>query len=263
MRAALYVSGRIVVADSHLACYQTLSEAEQHSDLVSGFFDPETQQFISDEDRCAFYEKELYLIRHGKAANTSDPDPDISDDGVREAEQAAAHLAYQDLHDFVGIASPLLRCLKTAALLQKILHIHFEIMPEVMETPNFLQDGEIFKLHNRSHDFPQFDWPHAKEWHVLPEHTGDFYGRVKDTLQRLPARSIVVTHYGFICLTSKIALCKAILQQGIPTGSITYFHRHDGKRLGKTDEEVLQDRPEDQDREARRSDPRTASHPGQ
>lgn len=252
MRAALCVAGRVVVADSHLACWQKLSEAEQNADLDSGFYDPDAQRFISDKEQELFDDKELYLVRHGTVADTHDRDPDMDEAGEQQVYRMAQFLCTRNVEQFVGVTSPLLRCLKTAQIISEVLGIHFEIVPEVMESPTFLKSGNIFKLKNRSADFPQFDWPTSKEWHVLPETQHDFYERVKDTLQRIPPRSIIVTHQGYICLTAKLALAKKLFTEGFPPASVTYFHRHDAQRLGWTDEEVLQDRPEAEYRQAGR-----------
>lgn len=252
MRAALYVAGRIVVGNSHLDCFEKLTEDEQNSSMDSGFYDCESGQFISEKDQHLFDDKEIYLIRHGQSTQPDQADPDISCQGQSQAFQAAACLMSQDIKGFCGFTSPLLRCLRTASIIQECLGIHFHVMPEIMETPHFLDPGEIFKIGNRSSMFPQFDWPSSKEWHVLHETPIDFFERVKETLRQMPDRSIVVTHYGYICLTAKIALCKAILEKGFPPASVTYFHRHDGKRLGWTDEKIHEDRPAFADRKAGR-----------
>jgi broad specificity phosphatase PhoE len=250
MRAALYVSGRVVTGDSHIACFEKLTESEQDQVTDSGFFDCESGQFISDREREVFDEKEMYMIRHGQSTCPDEPDPDITPDGICQVQQAVDCLATQDLREFIGFTSPLLRCLQTANILHNSLGIKFHIVPEIMETPHFLEPEEIFKVKNRSHMFPQFDWPTSQEWHVLHETPLDFFKRVKETLQQFPCHSILVTHYGFICLTAKLALCKAVLKEGFPPASVTYFHRHDGKRLGRTNEKIHEDRPSFADRKA-------------
>jgi hypothetical protein len=200
MKAALYVAGRVVVADSHLACFQTLSEDEQNADMESGFYDSETGQFISDNERRVFDDKELYLVRHAQAACPDDPDPDITEEGAEQVRYAACCLLKQNLCGFQGIASPMLRCLRTACILHNLLGIRFTIVPEIMETPPYLKDDEVFKLKNRCDMFPQFEWPCSDEWHVMHETKNDFYGRktpfyssapgsrrpAKDTLHQMP-----------------------------------------------------------------------------
>ena len=248
MKAALYVSGRIVVGDSHLDAYRKLSESEKDGDLVSGFFDHCTEEFVSDMEKDHFYNKEMFLVRHGKSQNPSEPDPDISEEGVCQVQELVTQLSDGNLGDVVGITSPLLRCLKTAEILSKYLGIRFQIIPEVMETPTFLGEYDVFKVRNRSRQFPQFDWPTSKEWHVVHETPHDFLERVKETLQHLPTKSIVVTHYGYICNMVKLALCdkkaELLVEQGIPPASVTYINRQDVQCLGRTHAEIHQDRSE-------------------
>lgn len=239
LRAALSVCGRVVVADSHLACFQKLSNDEQNADLDSGFLDEETNEFISEHDRSEFYQKELYMIRHGETAGCEDPDPDLSEHAVDAITAAANILRGQNLCAFEAITSPLLRCLRTATILQQILGIKFRIAPEVMECSSNFYHLDTFRLKNRASSFPQFDWPTSKEWHLLPETQHDFYARVKETLRHIPAKSIVVTHYGYINLTTKLSLTKRVLDEGFPHASVTYFKGSDVKRLGCTNEEVL------------------------
>lgn len=245
MRAAFYIGGKIVVGDSHLACWEKLSKEEQDSNFESGFYDPASDQFISEAERRFLDQRELYLVRHGHPYTCDDPDPDIDREGEMQVMEAAEILSAQNTQGFCGFTSPLLRCLRTASIIHEMLGIKFIVVPEAMESPNFMKDREVFKLKNRSHLFPQFEWPSSQEWHVLPESPHDFYVRVKEILHQFATRSIVVTHFGFIHLTAKIALCKELFTYEFPPASITYFSRHDYKRLGWTkDAEVLQNRPE-------------------
>lgn len=120
-----------------------------------------------------------------------------------------------------------------------MLRVKFRIVPELIERPAFLKEGEVFKLRNHSSLFPHFDWPTEKEWHILPETYRDFHERVKETLQKIPIKSIVVTHYGYISLTTKLSLTKSVLDDGFPPASIIYFNKQNVKRLGCIHEEVL------------------------
>jgi hypothetical protein len=69
MKAELFVGGCIVIGDSHLDAFQLLSVEEKDADLVSGFFDPETHEFVSDMEKDHFFDKEMYLIRHGQCCD--------------------------------------------------------------------------------------------------------------------------------------------------------------------------------------------------
>jgi broad specificity phosphatase PhoE len=232
LKAAISICGRVVVADNHLACFQQLSHVEQKCDLDNGFVDLETNRFISDRDKSCFHHKELYLVRHGETDSQDDADPDITEQAQQSIESTASLLNSRNIRSFEGITSPLLRCLRTAAILNRILGIRFRIMPEVMEAPKFLKNQETFTFKNRSTSFPQFDWPASKEWQVKSETTHDFYDRVKETLQQIPTKSIVVTHYGYINLTAKLSLTKQVIDAGFPPASVTYFNKHDVQRLG-------------------------------
>lgn len=231
-RAALYVCGRIIIADSHVSAFMQLSESEKDDGgLVSGFFDPETQEFVSDEDRDHFYDKEMYLVRHGKSCNPSDPDPDISEEGQEQAAKVAYCLWSKNLQGFTGYTSPLLRCLRTADAIHRLIGIEFQIVPELVESPG----DDVFKIRNRSSQFPQFEWPSSCEWHVLQETPVSFLQRAKDALLQLPGQSIVVTHFGLIHNMAKLALCddkaEIVAEQGIPPGSVTYINRQRVLRL--------------------------------
>jgi broad specificity phosphatase PhoE len=243
MRAALSVNGRIVVGHNHVDCFMSLTETEKDEDMLSGFFDSHTSHFISDREGEVLAAKEIYLVRHGHYAACDDPDPDLDQEGEVQVHHTADFLGTHDLTHFTGITSPLLRCLKTAAILHQKLGIPFRIVPEVMETPDFLGEGEVFRMANRSRQFPQFDWPTAREWHILPETPWEFLERVKETLHLMPPKSIVVTHFGYICQTAKIALCKRLFSESYPPASVTFFEGQEGRRLGWTDEKVLQNRP--------------------
>lgn len=234
MKAALFVAGRIVVGDSHLAAFQSLEDSEKDTDLVSGFYDNSTGEFVSDLEHDHFFDKQLFLVRHGEVSNHNEADPEISAEGISQAKRAAQCLTEQNVSDFTALTSPLLRCLRTAAILQDILGIQFRIVPALLETPT-LSNCEVFKLRNRSEAFPQFEWSSSREWHVLPETHEDFRDRVLGTLRHLPSKSIVVTHCGLICYMAKFALCEQkanpLLEQGIPPASVTYINKQAVQRL--------------------------------
>ena len=235
-KAALYVGGRIVVGHCHLDAYQQLTDAEKDSDLVSGFYNPHSEEFMSDMDKDHFYNKEMYLVRHGRVGDCESSDPDLSEEGRGSVGVAAQTLKDCEFDDAACYVSPMLRCLRTAAIIQEVMNVRFKIMPEVMETPSLNKSDEGFCVKNRHEEFPQFDWPQAKDWCIGPEEPGAFLERVKDTLKQLPARSIVVTHYGYICNMAKLALCdnraKLMIEAGIPTASVTYINRQMVRRLG-------------------------------
>ena len=121
-KAALYIEGRIVIADSHLEAYRTLTFSEQNSEsLVSGFYDSKTGEFCSDCERDHFYDKEMILIRHAEVCDSNHPDPNISNYGVFQAEKIANTLSEFPIEKFSLYCSPMLRCLETASIVSETL----------------------------------------------------------------------------------------------------------------------------------------------
>lgn len=240
-KAALFAKGRVVVADSHLEAYRKLTETEQESPIVSGFLNLETQEFQADRPVDHFYNKQIFLIRHGEAQEPHEPDPPLSDYGLAQVQQLAAFLLTFDIKDYVGLTSPLLRCLQSARIFYEILHLDFRIRPEVMETPCFLSGDHNYRLQNYRDMFPQFSWPTEEDWILTFESGDEFTNRVKAALQDFPPRAIVVTHCGFIFSVAKLALCeqkvREIMHNGIPPASITFIDRQEIKCIGRTSEE--------------------------
>jgi len=163
-RAALYVQGRIVLGDSHLEAYHKLTICEQKKSVVSGTFDTDTEEFESEQVIDHFYDKELILIRHGKSDEPNEPDPVISSVGDEQIRKLVSVLETFDLKDFVGVTSPLLRCLQSALILHELLNIDFRVQPGVMEFPFFLDEDQKYRLQNHHSKFPHFEWPTKEDW---------------------------------------------------------------------------------------------------
>lgn len=234
-RAALYVHGRIVVADSHLAAFEALTIEERREYIVSGFLDEETGEFDSDLAKDHFYNKEMYLIRHGQVLDVDDPDPPVSEEGTRQAEQIAENMKDTDLSEFNCFSSPLLRCLQTAEVFAKICGVQIEIDLALMETPNFLAQNETFYLKNRKSYFPMFHWPTPYDWLIPYETPSDFAIRTRNVLQRLPKKTIIISHFGLITNMAKMALCdEKAAESGVPTASLTHIDNQEVKCLGRT-----------------------------
>ncbi len=234
-KAALYVHGRVVIGDSHLQAYQQLAVCEKEDeDLISGFYNMETQEFQSDCLHDHFFNKEIFLIRHAQTERpTQDPDapdPDLSPYGNLQAQDLAQRLAMEfNFGEFFVFSSPMLRCLRTAMSLQKTFNLKVSVCPNLSETPSFVEDGETFRLKNHSQIFPSFDWPTGDDFEFAYESQVEFLNRTKLALQELPERSILVTHFGVICNISRLALCdekaRVILQQGVQPASVAYINR--------------------------------------
>src|ERR1700761_1225293 len=118
-RAALFVQGRVIVADSHLLAFETLTLAEQTEHIVSGFLDENTGEFDSDLPADHFFNKEMYLVRHGEVESQGEPDPPLSQYGIQEAQRLAQIVVDKKLSDFQFFTSPLLRCLQTAEIFSR------------------------------------------------------------------------------------------------------------------------------------------------
>jgi len=234
-RAALYVQGRIVVADSHLAAFQALTIEERNEYIVSGSFDESTGEFDSDLAKDHFYNKEMYLIRHGEVVDQEDPDPPLSENGHEQARQVAEQLKEKDLSDFQCFASPLLRCLQTAEIFAELCDVDVHIDLALMETPHFLAKNQSFYLKNRQQYFPKFNWPTTHDWLIPPESASKFATRSRNVLQRLPSKSILFSHFGIIVNIATMALCdEKAMESGVPTASVTYIENQQMKCLGQT-----------------------------
>ena len=235
-KAALYVQGRIVLADSHLEAYQKLSCEEQNKHLVSGVFDTETEEFHSELPDEHFYNKELLLIRHGNCENLEEPDTELSDFGLNEVKKLALILKNFNLKDMIGISSPMLRCLQTSLILHELLNVEFKVQSNVIETPIFLENEQQYRLQNHCGKFPQFQWENYEDLILKKETYKNFLIRTKQALQDLPRICIVVTHYGFICNLTRLALCdkKAKQIEKIPPASVTYIEKQEVKCIGWT-----------------------------
>lgn len=241
-RAALFVHGRIVVGVTHGDAFGQLTEIEKSDMLVSGFFDPETEEFVTPDDPTQhFYDKEICMIRHATVQDQLDPDTDISDEGVEQAQRIANFVAENfDPEEFTGLTSPLLRCLKTAHIIQEQSNLTFEVDPRIMETPPV-----DFHLKNHCDEFPFFNWQTKLDWDLTPETPALFLQRIGSVLRHLPHRCIIVTHMGTICNISRLALCEQkaqkVIGSGLPPASVTFIKQQDVRCL--TNENAFDNRP--------------------
>jgi hypothetical protein len=109
--AALYADGKVVTGNHHGDAFRKLSLEEQEGQITSGFLDPITGKFISDEGE--FFAKNLILIRHAHACDYFDPG--ISGLGYSQCERMVNFLRDTfDLHDYQGFASCCNRTRETA-----------------------------------------------------------------------------------------------------------------------------------------------------
>lgn len=247
-KAALYVQGRVVIGDSHLEAYQKLTLLEQQEHVVSGVFDTDTEEFDSDLPIDHFYNKELIFVRHGQAADPDEPDSELSEEGKVQIQQVCSYLLKTfEIKSFVGLTSPLLRCLQSALIIHELLDLDFEVQPGVMEIPIFLEEDQQYRLQNHRSKFPQFRWSTSEDWILTTETQRNFLNRTKQALQEFPSRCIVITHYGFICNVARFALCdqkaNVVATGAVPPASVTFIDKQEVKCLGWTHEENSEDRP--------------------
>ena len=218
-KAALYVHGRIVVGFNHGDAFGKLTEIEQHEFIISGFYDPETEEFDSDSTDDHFYDKEMILVRHANVQDRSDPDTGISEFGAQQIEKLGSFLLENvKIKDYIFLTSPLLRCLQTAQILHQKIDVPIEVCPK-----------------NHKDKFSDFDWPTSHNWDLSPESPEVFLSRIRQTLQGLPHKAIIVTHFGTIFNLARLASCdnkaKEMLNQGIPPASAIEIDKKKMERL--------------------------------
>lgn len=201
--------------------------------MVSGFYDPDTGEFCADIYRDHFYQKKILLIRHGQAEKDK-LNPSLTAQGISETQEVTKCLGRFDLADYTCYVSPLKRCLETARIIAESSQLTFEVNPQIMETPTFLEEGESFELESRKHEFPEFEWPEDAGWTVAYEEQERFLDRVASVLQKLPEHSILVSHFGVVTNMAKLALCgEKCREKGVPTASLTFIDNQEVKCFGK------------------------------
>lgn len=234
-KAALYVKGKIIVGCNHGDAFGQLSQQEQNEEIVSGFFDEETEEFQGEIDTQHFFNKDILLVRHALVDDTNDPDTDISYEGERQIKSLACFLRSRNYSDYTFISSPFLRCLRTSEILEKTLSLKVLVEPKIAETPLFLENDDQYVLTNRSDQFPQFEWTTHKDFVLQFESKKSFLERTLFVLKHLPHNCILITHFGVICNIAKLALCEQkaceILKNGVPPASITNIHQQEIEKV--------------------------------
>lgn len=233
-RPALYIRGRIVLGGSHMAALEQLSKEELEDDSISsGFFDTETGEFNGYIEEEHFFHKELVLLRHAEPSDDG-PDPGLSDHGVDQVKNVVSYLSKLNLEQFTCKCSPMLRCLQTARIIQKMTGVQFHVDPYLLEPPPFLAYGEQYYIPARCEEFPEYEWPYRDGWVIEWIEQQEFNRHVGNVLKFLPCKSIIISHSGFVVSMARLALCeKTILQSGIPTASLTHIENREVRCLGE------------------------------
>lgn len=216
--AALFAGGKVVTGACHGDAFRQLTRAEQEGDISSGFLDPRTGMFVTDDTR--FYVKKIILIRHAEACERchqcnqpcryrNSPDPVISEYGRLQCEKAANFLTRMPLlHQYVGFACDCCRVKATAVAI-------------------FGQIGMPLQFSNRFCDPGPDETPY------------EFLDRVRAVIESLPENSIIVSHSDFVVNMAQIAMGTDITQceqwhNKIPNCSITYVENHEPVWIGES-----------------------------
>ncbi len=156
-------------------------------------------------------EKTLLLVRHGATpANTARPytlqgllpDPDLNDEGLRQAQATAGALARWPLARV--ITSPLRRALQTAQVIAHHLCLPIEVVNTLVEVDVGLWSGLTWEEIERR-------WPDAhRDFHADPERHGYVMGenlaQVRDRvlpvlpplLERCPESTVLLIGHGVV-----------------------------------------------------------------
>jgi broad specificity phosphatase PhoE len=201
---ALYLDGKIVTGVTHGHAFAELSlkEKEHIDGIVSGFFDEETGQFIDPDNSLEFYTKSIILIRHGNVAQpySENLDPDLSEKGVNEVKRITYFLQKRvNLQNTTAYVSPYLRCRHTAQIIADHTRIKIKVSNEIREE--------------------------SQDTH------SDFFTRLKDTLDHLPAKSLLISHSDVIEAITRMATGIGEVAP-IPTASVTLISKRQAVCLG-------------------------------
>lgn len=186
--AALFLNGKIVTGSNHGEAFSKFSAKEKQSeDIISGFFDPNSLEFISDNK---IVNKSIFMLRHAETLGNS-IDPELSETG----REICYKISYKFESNIEVFTSPMLRCLQTTQILQEKYQFKVTVMPELYE---MLMEYSPDFLPNRKKDFPEFNWPEEEKMYIKKELPHEFFLRVKTLVDKLPLYSLLITHHGVI-----------------------------------------------------------------
>ena len=216
--AALYANGKVVTGGHHGEAFCKLTLDEQEGEITSGFVDPDTGKFVSDD--IEFYAKNLILIRHAHACDYFDPG--LSGLGYSQCEKVVNFLRdTQNLQSYMGFASCCNRTRETAEFIFGRLGIHCEIRSDFCDQRNW--------------DLPC--WRAANQWFESPY---SFIERLKYILHTLPQNSIIISHCNFVANMAQLASGVEDITEvpewknSIPHCSVTCIMNHRIDCIGKT-----------------------------
>jgi broad specificity phosphatase PhoE len=156
--AALWTDGQVFTGSTHGDAYSKLTSDQKERTLLSGFWNPATGQFRTDD--AEFYSKSVVLVRHSLVDNGSDPI--LTNLGLILAEYTANHLS-TGLKNSKGFHSPANRCRQTAHIFATCLKF-------------------------------EFSQHHAIQDCCEEESSEEFCTRLRKFVDEIPDHSIVITH---------------------------------------------------------------------
>jgi broad specificity phosphatase PhoE len=197
--AALFVNGKIVTGNHHGEAYSKLNNHEKSCSCQSGFFDPQQNRFVCDDNE--FYVKKIIMVRHAEAEQGIDPG--ITELGRLQCVQTASFFkSLDDLQSYQGFTSPLARCQETAQVLCNEINLNFDVDCDLVDDD---------------------DEPHSL-----------FIFRLKTLLKTLPDRSILISHCNFIANMAQLATGMEFDTLHLPNCSITVVENNNIVHIGKT-----------------------------
>lgn len=148
--AALYVNGEIVTGENHGIAFGKLTVEQQISaELVSGFFDPDSQYFLTDSQ--SFWMKKILLVRHAHVENQH-----ITDIGRQQASMVASFLQ-SNVHGCEFFSSPVDRCQETLQEICKVLSCGYSTSDSFEEQRADESERDfLHRLHNGIGSLPEF-----------------------------------------------------------------------------------------------------------
>lgn len=183
--AALCVGNKVVLGSNHGEAFSKLNHDEQAGDVESGFFDPESGRFFTEE--YDFYLKQIYVIRHGQSEGQSFTDP-LTRIGIQQCVACANLLVSKNVQDFEIYCSPYLRCVQSAQIISEITTCPIHTLDELQK---------------------------QKE----EERPEEFLKRVDHSLAEIAPKAIVISHadfiFQFVAEAVGTSFCEELLH-GIP-----------------------------------------------
>lgn len=186
--AALFINNRAVTGLNHGDAFSKLSCKEQDGQIESGFVDPQTGKFFTEEIKV--YLKQVYLIRHGDATGQNKKSA-LTELGVLQSYSLANLLDQKDISEFEFFSSPYLRCQQTANVIEEKTGLKF-----------------CAKEFARKQD--------------SSETVSHFSERITSMIEELPEKSIIVTHTDVIIHT--INQMVGTIIQKVPHCSVSYVN---------------------------------------